>query len=110
MAYLYDLPSNVTSADGILVEVINSAPFLPPLMLLFIYFIVLLGGIRMQKTRIGTADYPMWSVIASLSTLMIALLMSVTAGIIRIDWLIIVVVITIFSGVWFFLDRRSTEI
>ena len=109
MAHLYELPSNVTNIDQILVETFTAAPFLSPLLLLFTFGVVFLGGIARQKQP-GTADFPMWSVVASLATLMIALIMSVTVGFIRLDWLVLVVVLTIFSGVWLFMDRKSSEL
>jgi len=80
------------------------------LILMFVYFTVFLGGITRQKFRTGTADYPVWSIIASLSILIIALLFSVAAGFIRLDWLVIVVSLNILSAIWLFLDKRSSEI
>ena len=110
MPYLYDLPNATSGIDAILVQTINIFPAFTPLLLLFVFFVVFLGGIGRQKQRTGTADYPVWSVIASLSMLMVSLILSISAGYIRLDWLVIVVVITIFSGVWLFLDRRAGEI
>lgn len=107
---LYSLPNATSGIDDIVIQTVSSVPALTPLILLFVFFVVFLGGIKSQSSRIGTADYPMWSVIASLSTLMIALLMSLKEGLIRLDWLIIVLVITIFSGVWLFLDKRQSEV
>lgn len=107
---LYSLPNTTTGLDEILVETASTVPSFTPLLLFFVYFVVFLGGVGLQTRRIGTADYPMWSVVASLSTFMIALLMSVIEGLIRLDWLVIIVVVTIFSGVWLFLDRKVTEV
>ena len=110
MPYLYELPNSTTGIDAILVQTLNIFPAFTPLLLLFVFFTVFLGGIARQKARTGTADYPVWSVVASMSMLMIALILSIISGFIRLDWLVIVVVITIFSAVWLFLDRRSGEI
>lgn len=107
---LYNLPNATTGADDILVETITAVPALAPLLLAFVFFVVFLGGISRQKARIGTADYPMWSVVASLSTFLVALIMSIVEGLIRLDVLIIVTVITIFSGVWLFLEKRAGEV
>ena len=107
---LYNLPNSTEGADNILIETASAVPQLIPLLLVFVFFVVFLGGTSREKARKGRADYPMWSVVASLSTLLIALLMSVVQGLIRLDVLIIVVVITIFSGVWLFLDRRQSEL
>ena len=110
MSYLYELPNSTSGMDTILVDTVKVIPSLPPLILAFVFFFVFLGGISRQRYRIGTADYPMWAVIASVTTLLLALVMSTSPGLIRLDWLVIIVVITIFSGVWFFLDRKASEV
>jgi len=107
---LYTLPNSTAGADDILVDTISAVPGFAPLLLAFVFFIVFLGGISRQKARSGTADYPMWSVTASLSTFLVALIMSLVEGLIRLDWLIIIAVITIFCGVWLFLDKRGGEV
>ena len=88
----------------------NISPALTPMLLLFVFFTVTLGGIIRQTMKTGSADYPLWSVIGSMATFLIAMIMSITSGLIRLDWLVIVIVITIFSGVWLFLSRRGNEI
>jgi len=107
---LYNLPNSTAGADDILIDTVTAVPGLSSLLLVFVFFIVFLGGISRQKARGGTADYPMWSVTASLSTFLVALIMSLVQGLIRLDILIIVTVITIFSGVWLFLDKRAGEV
>ena len=107
---LYTLPNSTAGADSILVQTITAVPGFTPLLLAFIFFVIFLGGISRQKARTGTADYPMWSVTASLSTFLVALVMSLVQGLIRLDWLVIITVITIFSGIWLFLDRRGSEV
>jgi len=107
---LYELPNATSSLDNMLVQAIAASPSFTPLLLVFAFFVVFLGGSGRQLARNGTADYSMWSVIASLSIFMISLIMSTITGIIRLDWLVIVVVVTIFSGVWFFLDRKPSEV
>lgn len=107
---LYTLPNATGGIDDIVIQTVSAVPAFIPLILLFVFFVVFLGGISRQKARTGTADYPMWATVASLSTLMISLLMSLKEGFIRLDWLVIVVVITIFSGVWLFLDKRQSEV
>jgi len=104
--YIYTLP-NSTTADSLLTDTISAVPIFTPLVLLFVFMIVFLGGITRQKARTGDADYPMWSVVASIATLLVSLIMSVTSGVIQLDWLVVVVVITIFSGAWLFLDKKD---
>lgn len=108
--YLYNLPNSTSGIDNIIIQTITVVPGFAPLFLLFIFFTVLLSGSAQQKARTGIADFPMWSVVASISCLLIALLMSTISGIIQLDYLIVVVVITIFSGIWLFLDHRQSEL
>lgn len=110
MTYLYNLPNNTTNLDQIIVQTATAVPGLAPLLLVFVFFVVLLGGTSLEKLRKGTADYPMWFVIASLSTLMIAVLMTPITGIIKLEWYVIIIVVTIFSGVWFFLSKRFGDL
>jgi len=110
MAHLYTIPNATEGMDSILVQTITQVPALTPLLLLFVYFVVTLGGISAQKARSSTSDYAIWGVTGALATLMVALIMSVTAGLIRLDWLVLVVVLTIFNGIWFFFDRKQREI
>src|SRR3990167_6808988 len=110
MAYLYDVPNSTTGFDAILVDTAREVPALGPFILFFVFMVVFLGGIMRQKARVGTADYAMWSVVASIGTLIIALIMSTIVGVIRLDWLVIVVVVTLLSGIWLFLDRKPSEL
>jgi len=110
MTYLYELPNATGGIDAIASETFGTFPWMGALILLFVYLTVFLGGMTRQKIRTGTADYSAWSVIASLSIFIIALLFSVSSGFIQMDWLAIVLGITILSAVWFFLDRRASEI
>jgi len=105
--YIYTLPNTTSGADGILVNVVSVLPAFTPLILAFVFFFVFLGGSARQKARNGEADYPMWSVVASIGMLMTALILSMATGLIQLGWLVIVVVITIFSGVWLFLNRKD---
>lgn len=107
--YLYDLP-NSTGIDSIIADTFNTFPFMGALFLLFTFLVVFLGGITRQKTKIGTADYSAWAIIASIATLLPALILSLTTGLIQLDWLIIVVSLNILSAIWFFLDRKPSEV
>ena len=110
MAYLYQLPNATSGLDAIMVQTLNIFPALTPLILLFVFLVVFLGGITRQKLRSGTSDYPAWAMVASLATLIPALLFSVQAGFIRLDWLVIVITLNILSSIWFFFDRKYTEV
>ena len=108
--YLYAMPNATSGIDEIAKQTITAVPTFVPMLLAFVFFVIFLGGISRQKARTGTADYPLWSVIASISIYLIALMLTLAEGLIRLDWLAIVTVITIFSGVWFFLDRKASEV
>jgi len=107
---LYDLPNSTVSPDTILLEVFAVAPWLSPLLLFFVFFVVFLGGSVRQKARTGTADYSLWALLGSISIFLIALFMTIRSGILSLDNLIIVLSITILSSVWFFLDRKASEL
>ncbi len=104
---LFTLPNSTTGFDNIFAQTIEQVPIIPPMLLLFVFFVVFLGGISRQKFRTNDADYSMWAVVASIGTLIIALIMSMASGMISLDWLVIVVVLNIFSGVWLFLDKKD---
>ena len=110
MAYLYNLPNSTAGMDAIAIQTINIFPAFTPIILFFTFLVVFIGGITRQKIRTGTADYSAWAIIASMATLLPALLFSVSAGFIRLDWLIIVVTLNILSAIWFFLDKKTSEI
>ena len=111
MSYLYELPNATAGMDNILYQMTTGSFYwITPLILLFVFGVVFIGGIIRQKNRIGTSDYSVWAVIASIATLLIALLFSVSAGFIRLDWLLIVISLNILSGIWFFMDRKASEV
>jgi len=111
MGYLYDLPNATSGIDAILLQMSSgSFGFFVPLILFFIFCVVFIGGVTRQKTRVGTSDYSVWAVIASMSTLLVALTFSISAGYINLTTLVLVVTLTIGSGIWFFLDRKASEL
>jgi len=109
--YLYSLPNATSGIDSIVLQMTTGSFYwLIPIMLFFIFILIFVGGITRQKIKTGTADYSVWAVLASIATLLPALLFSVTAGFIRLDWLVIIVSLNIMSAIWFFLDRKITEV
>ncbi len=110
--YLYNLPNQSTGLDQILVDTLNSSPDMfniAPLLLIFVYFTVLLGGISRQKARSGTADVPMWNVLAFFSIFIVELIMTMVSGFTNITTLAIVIMLTILSVVWLWLDKSRGE-
>ena len=109
--YLYSLPNSTSGIDSIVLQMTTGSFYwITPLFLFFTFMIIFIGGITRQKIKTGTSDYSVWAVLASIATLLPALLFSVTAGFIRLDWLVIVVALNILSAIWFFLDRKITEV
>jgi uncharacterized membrane protein YoaK (UPF0700 family) len=106
---LYDLPNSTSGMDAILVDTSTAVPAFVPMLLLFVFFVVLLGGSNSQRKRTGNSDIPLWATIASISTLMVALPMTLTTGMISKSLLAILVVIIIMCGLWFFLSRNKYE-
>ncbi|MAH48476.1 hypothetical protein CMI37_21805 [Candidatus Pacearchaeota archaeon] len=107
---IYDAPNLTSGIDDTIVSVITAVPAFTPMLLVFIYGTVLIGGAVSQKRRLGTADIPMWSTIAAIATLMVALPLTLNVGFIQLEVLSIIVVVTIFSGLWLFLDRNRNEV
>lgn len=110
MVYIYEQPTLTGGIDEQLIEVAAAVPSFPIGILVFVWGVVFLGGSARQKLKSGYSDMPMWSLMASISTLMIALLMSLAVGVINILVLSIVVSITVLSGLWFFLSKGKGEI
>ena len=109
--YLYSLPNSTAGLDSIVLQMTTGSFYwMVPMILFFTFVIVFMGGISRQKIKSGTADYSAWAIIASMATLLPALLFSVSAGFIRLDWLIIVISMNILSAIWFFMDRKSSEV
>jgi len=112
LEYLYALPNATEGIDAIVNQMTSGPDFywLVPMILFFTFCVVFIGGITRQRIRTGTADYSAWAILASMATLLPALLFSVSAGFIRLDWLVIVVTLNIASAIWFFLDKKVTEV
>jgi len=107
MAYLYDFPNISAQPDDILVGIGSEVSVFIPMLLLFVWCVIFIGGISRQKAKTGTSDAPAWAVASSLSILMMTALMGIKRGLVSLEWTVVVVVITIFSGVWLFLDTKD---
>ena len=107
---IYTLPNATGGIDQTLVSVATQIPVFVPMLLVFVWIVVFLGGSNSQKKRTGNSDMPMWSVMASLSVLMISLALSVKEGLMSLDVLGMVVGLNILCALWLFFDRRNTEI
>jgi hypothetical protein len=111
--YLYNIPNSTFAGEGldnIVAEILTEVPSLTPMILMFVFFVVLIGGITRQIGRTGTADYPMWFTVAALCSFFVALLVSVSSGFILLDWLVVNLLVLIGAGTWFFLEQRQSEV
>jgi heme/copper-type cytochrome/quinol oxidase subunit 2 len=107
---LFDSPNLTGGIDDAIIGTVTAVPIFMPMFLLFVFFVVLIGGANAQNKRIGRMDIPMWTTIASLSTLVISLPLTVIEGMIQLTTLSVVVVVTIMSGFWLFFDRNRNEV
>lgn len=108
--YLYDIPNATSGLDAVVIDTFSTFPFMGSLILLFVYLVVFIGGITRQTIRSGTADYSAWALLAGMATLIPALIFSINSGFIQLDWLLIVVALNILAAIWFFLDRKPSEV
>lgn len=111
--YLYNIPNSTYATSGIdnvVAQILTEVPALTPMILVFVFFVVLIGGITRQIGRTGTADYPMWTTVAALSSFFVCLLLSVTAGFVQLEWIIVNLLVLLGAGTWFFLDQKQTEV
>jgi len=106
---LYDQPNLTSGIDQALITTAQSVPAFPIMILVFIFGVVLIGGMSSQKRRTGSSDTPFWAVLAGISTSLVSLIMTIGQGIIDIVTLGIVFAVTIMCGVWFFLSKVRGE-
>jgi hypothetical protein len=107
---LYNIPNMSRGIDDTLIGVVQAVPTFSIGILLFVWIVVLVGGTSSQTRRVGYADYPMWALLASCSTLLLSLIMTMKEGLISLPTLGIVVAITLLSGFWFFMSKGRNEI
>ena len=107
---LYAQPNMTGGIDETLVQIARAVPSFIVGFLIFVFGVIFLGGSSTQGRRKGYSDYPMWAVVASTATLLISLILSLREGLIDILVLGVVLAVTIFSGLWFFLSRGRGEI
>ena len=106
---LYTPPNLTSGMDDAISQTVRAVPSFGIMLMVFTYLLVLIGGSSNQKKRLGTADYPMWSVLAGLTITFEALLMTIGTGILDITTLGIVIGVTILSAIWFFLSKQRGE-
>ena len=112
---LYDIPNASGGIDNFMVDLVSEVvptgltTMFIPMFLFFVFGVVLIVGTTAQKRRSVTVDLPMWFMMASLSTFMVSLPLTLRGGLINSPTLSIVVAVTLMSGIWLFLDRNRRE-
>ena len=110
MVYKFAQPTLVGGMDQTLVEVATAVPAFIIGFLIFVWMIVFLGGMGQQSSRKGFGDAPLWATMASMSTVLVSLLLTLKPGLMSIEALGIVVAVTIFSGIWLFMSKGRNEL
>lgn len=106
--YIFQQPNLTSGLDDAVIEVATIVPAFPIMTLFFTFFFVLIGGITSQNKRVGYADTPMWALMASLSILLEALLMTIKP--ILPAWVLgVVVALNILCGFWYFMSHGKGE-
>lgn len=109
MTYKYNLPNSTSGIDSTMVELATAVPAFIPLLLVFVYSIILLGGYNAQRRREVNADLQQWNILAGLATLMVALLLSTTKGLMNGTILGVVIAINILNAIWYFFSKGRFE-
>jgi hypothetical protein len=107
---LIDTLNASAGLDNALVSIAGSVPAFTPMLLIFVWLTIMIGGYIKEKRRLGGADMPMWCTIASVGTMLVALPLTLTVGLIDLTTLSIVIVVTVMSGVWLFFSRNRNEV
>lgn len=106
---LYTIPNGTDGMDTVMIGVMSEVPSFVPSLLFFVFMTIFLSGSISQRKRAGSSDTPMWMTIAGISTLMVALPLTITAGLVDTITLSILVVVTVMAGFWFFMSRSRSE-
>jgi hypothetical protein len=107
---LYDTPNLTAGIDDALISTAQQVPALPIGILIFTFLVVLLGGTSTQQRRQSYSDFPFWALMASVSCLLLSLIMTMKEGMLGLDILGVVIALNIMTGFWFFLSKGRNEV
>ena len=109
--YTFNFPNGTLGYDYTLQGLSNQQNFpFANMILLFVWLIVFLGGFTIQNRRTGRADGSIWATLASVTTLVTSLILTIKSGYIE-PWVLgLVVGVTIASGIWLFMSRGANEV
>lgn len=106
---LYNEINLTSGVDDALYSLSHSVPIFPIMLLVFVFSVVLIGGSKNQQRKVGNPDVPFWSVLAGITTTLVALLMTIPPALIDITTLGIVIAVTVMCGFWYFLSSVRGE-
>jgi len=106
----YDHINITDGLDEVLVQIGTQVPIFAPMLLTFVFLTVAIGGMIAQKTRTGFADAPLWFTIGSLSAFLVALPLTLTAGIVSVTTYGVLLVIGLISAMWLILVPSNREV
>lgn len=109
MATLFEIPNITNGPDDLIVGLATEIPIFSVMVLLFVFTTVFLGGMATQGRRSGYVDAPLWATLSFLTIDLIALIMSLTPGIINPVVLAVCFGGTFFSALWLFLSKGRFE-
>lgn len=110
MSYIFAQPNMNGGIDNTIVDVVSTVPSFIIGLLFFVWCVIFLGGMAAQRRRTGYSDAPQWAVMSSISTLLLSLILTLREGLINIEVLGIIVAVTIFAGLWFFMSKGRGEL
>ena len=106
---VYPTLSSMNVSEGLYIPFLYVAQTIDifiPLVLFAFFFIIAYGSFYAQKRSSGEGDFPVSLVVASFSTTIMAILMSLIEGLIISRYVIITVVIAIFSFIFLVFSRK----
>lgn len=112
MRFLYTLPAETninftTGADKLLLYVSQEVPILMPMFFTFVFMVIMLGGFFNEQRRRGEGSIAQWSAIAGYITLLLAIFISLSEGLVSPTILGSILAVSLISTVWFMMSKNS---
>lgn len=107
---VYTIPTNSTNPMEVVVDVSTQIPVLFPGILFLVWIVIFSSGYYAQERRTGKGFASMWASIASLITTTGAFVLFLYPGLLSLETLVVCVVVTLFSVMWFILGTRDSTL
>ena len=91
--------------DQLFFYVASEVPIFIPMILFALFIVIMLGGFFSQQRQGGRGDFLMWGAIAGYITTGAAYILSLISGLISLQTVIIVLVITVVMNAFYLLSR-----